>query len=249
MDRPELLKRKRRKKQHQPNKIIILILIFGVFFGLYVLSSYFNNLPHNYCKTNPDKCVCEGGSQWYTCGGVDGRCNIPSSCDKFRKKTPAELDIDDCNNAPSEKCKCSHMQLYIKPNEINLPDRNQCSGDAEACFRDGYTLPIPCQKFLPKTECEKGNPNYIEKLVDFEAIDTSVTPHKECILLDNSCVSAVRECREKTEVEKLMDKDCDELFNSVISKCDINVFLAFYPKKERDCSNYKQAWRQKRCSI
>lgn len=178
---------------------------------------------------------------------------------ELRKKTQPELDINDCNNNPNDgKCKCEEYSITASCKEI-CPKQcgdNQCiyeikhgecsRGIIAQCNEDMNTKWAnfdDCLKSYPKTECEKGNSNYIERLVDFEVIDTSVTPHKKCILLDNNCVSAVRECQEKTEVEKLMDKDCDEL------AMEFDIHSCKLSKQSTDCGIIKQAWRQKKCQI
>ncbi len=51
-------------------------------------------------------------------------------------------------------------------------------------------------------------------------------------------------CREKTEVEKLMDKDCKNLFDEIIKwNCKSEGLIS------KECAERKQAWRLKGCKI
>ena len=181
------------------------------------------------CNNNPredEKCMCEDFEE-----NQYLKCSTTISCiglinEKNRNKWNTEETIvylttlglskpleffSDCTNA-----------VVNKPIPITM---DMCK----------YINKSQCIKSHPKTECEKENYNYIEELVDYEIIDTSTTPHKECILLDGDCVAAIKNCRQKTEVEK---KDCDWIFNTMRTTITIDYL-----------EELKQAWRQKGCSI
>ncbi|MEK6819188.1 MAG: hypothetical protein AABY10_04630, partial [Nanoarchaeota archaeon] len=87
-----------------------------------------------------------------------------------------------------------------------------------------------------KNECEKGNINWIE-----ENIISCCDGINRCNIDINNplCFESKTICREKTEVEKLMDNDCEEL----------TYFLLNSLKKESIRKDYLKAFMQKGCQI
>lgn len=143
-----------------------------------------DNFIKNYNKRYPTDIVRIWESERYD--GVEFEY-----CDgQFRKKTQSELDIDDCNSNPreDEKCKCeknltilseANYTLFDKSNNITfiLGLRSNKYGQG---FSDNQILKFTnnsisiiktefiissqeCIKSRPKTECEKGNPDWVEE--------------------------------------------------------------------------------------
>jgi len=114
-----------------------------------------------------------------------------------------------------------------------------------------------------KNECEKGNPDWVEeqKLVDClewenereykrQQPDTYRIYGLPCKVQKFETI-----CREKTEVEKLMDKDCEDISQRMDdTPCHFSIKysnsygILNFPQPQR-CINLKQAWRQKGCPI
>lgn len=192
-----------------------------------------------------------------------------------RDKTPQELEIDYCNENPddSERCFCEEWKkrkCLIQANytlgklnwTIEVPFDNHCfeitetEGKTIVWIRgetigvEPYEISIKkinlyCIKVRPKTECEKGNPDFVEETIKEKVptcYDIYSCTSKEgyqymmefigdfnknrieqaggtCIFKREGCeffeFKEKTICREKTEVEKLMDKDCDWLFDRI----------------------------------
>ncbi len=96
--------------------------------------------------------------------------------------------------------------------------------------------------FLTKTECEKENPDFIEEIT-FREICMDVRNYLTGKTY-NRCVDVNETtCREKTEVEKLEDKSCDELFKEYRDcasdkSCNIEQFITII-----------ETWNEKECQI
>src|SRR3990167_10628619 len=97
--------------------------------------------------------------------------NYPSieECSKFRKKTSEELAIDDCNANPreDENCKC----LEEKPLTFESAGYScfEIQWDADHYWKESCEIELQqelirkeCTSSRPKTECEKGNPDWVE---------------------------------------------------------------------------------------
>lgn len=103
-----------------------------------------------------------------------------------------------------------------------------------------------------KNECEKGNPNWIN-----EELITCCDGIHPCVIDINNplCFETKTICREKTNVEKLMDKDCWWLqgeTNSIEQKlkwCDMVGISCDEIIINQYLQDLKQAWRQKECKI
>lgn len=165
-----------------------------------------------------------------------------------------------CRQNP-DKCVCEYtttqgIQIPAKTElcdgrggDYNFRKKTQAELDTGDCQNFGRER---CIKSLPKTECKKGNPDWIEEI----ECDGSWYRNKEtkicCLNNDDSKCSKKNIktiCREKTEAEKLMDKDCDELFSRILFKCSLDDLFSYHKNNMRDCQNYRQVWRQKGCSI
>lgn len=135
-----------------------------------------------------------------------------------------------------------------------------------------------CTKARPKTPCEKGNPDFVEETINvaqcpegygttrfFNAtpegkmIAGSMTIFCRKLFVRNTNYTRLEPeyktiCREKNPVEKLMEKDCDWLFDT-ISKERIDCFKLLGRWQRRlfcDVEKYqdlKTAWRNKECEI
>lgn len=154
------------EKHHILTISLVVILIVG-------LAIYLKYTPKYWCKQNPDKCVCE-----YT---TTQEIQIPAKtelCDgrggdyKFRKKTQAELDFDDCQNNPREDdlCKCEEYDEDIadlRDVEINETKAKDMNIDLEETslsecfeFKICYIPHNICLKSRPKTEFELNPDRY-----------------------------------------------------------------------------------------
>ena len=152
-------------KQNFPEIILIfLILIFASVGFLYSKSDKY------FCSHNPDKCVEE---TWVKCSnGTKIRALEMNQdfCDnydatiypKFRKKTQDELLIDDCNKNPRDDkdCKCgeiiSGMEVYVRDGTLFGIGYPLYANDTLEIY-----LKSKCLKSRPKTECERGNPDWV----------------------------------------------------------------------------------------
>ena len=173
--------------------ILLLLIVIGAlaYFGVLRPDHY----PSMYCPNNPDKCVCEKCETPFTGDGIYvikeeyPKCNgYNTKCTQFRKKTQAEIDIDDCNNNPNDNQKCTcesykeefrfvYNQIILKEKNIKQEDfdnityiylgmRVDCSRNwTEDCFVY-ETSNVDCEAARPKTECEKGNTNYIQQTIN-----------------------------------------------------------------------------------
>jgi len=101
-----------------------------------------------------------------------------------------------------------------------------------------------CLKARPKNPCELGDNNFVEE-DKFEF-------HNQTIRFeDNGSITYHRNrkewtiCREKTEVEKLKDKSCDEIYR----KYDARGCHPAAKVIGEKCQNYKQSWKEKECEI
>jgi len=95
-----------------------------------------------------------------------------------------------------------------------------------------------------KNECEKGNPNFISKLINCSKEYTFCDE-------DTSLINGKTICREKTDVEKLMDRDCDWLKLN-IKFCELRDRLCPIGYKKNiftTYSNLNKAFRNKECAI
>lgn len=181
------------------------IFFLGLFVLLFVLLVVTDN--KSYCQTNPDKCIFEptplfldnsknsyfqpiGITHQEWCANYyikvlsdySGNKSIIKELCQIRKKTMAELDIDDCNSNPREDalCKCeegynfkitSPESCIIEEQHINCKKINDhnitcfwekpiiCTDFSD--YLNKNTTINKCLKSRPKTECEKGNPEWV----------------------------------------------------------------------------------------
>lgn len=294
-------------------KIVIFTILLTFIWGSFIYSKSTSYI----CSKNPEKCGCETPLERF-CDFYGNDCSDKYTSN-FRKKTQAEINIDDCNDNPREDdlCKCeeysepryNYTSIKLKSGEVVKSSATMCSqDDLEESRKNGYEIEFinttSCIKSRPKTECEKGNPDWVEEKIYEEKI--KIIPNKSeivdlpefnsiqkifgleicaenntiqlqsCIPLSDgfeivgkSC--SVRNltycskrygviynktqihkeiiCREKTEVEKLMDKDCEQL-QLEITHCYTlerarNVQMCYLDYFD----NLKRAWRQKECQI
>jgi len=147
-------------------------------------------------------------------------------CLKFRKKTQDELLIDDCNSNPREdgKCKCEKFDFKEEINiaTFRLENISISTKIPKGCFFDrlptincnrgfddenftcdllNYKIicgnPNPdCLKSRPKTECEKGNPDWVEEtkcIQNKEFLENYTTKELKCPeVIDNPTDIAVQ---------------------------------------------------------
>lgn len=215
-----------------PKLLIILVIIIVSFsFGCYLHNKLFN-------KFNPDKDVClqyEGmivglvkNSNILICNrpypkknDIIDRVNNPNlnigdgcgECKEWRPKTYCELN-------PNDETKCTCDENWRKAwDEDGCKNINSFNFDLCTSFYQDK-----CIKAHEKTECEKGNPNYIkidECIVDKEFYPTNSyayfledTPlckndntFEECCVKTLNGEIKVRECRKKT----IYDYSCKDL--------------------------------------
>ena len=193
--------------------ILVILAAIGTlaYFGILSPEKF---VPINsYCKSNPDKCVCEKviyeafvnvDLESKTADIPDGGIKSTEICLQFRKKTQAELDIDNCNSNPREDDLCTCEELS-SPNNYNLigtfdeiapiaeswlrysayPEERTCNTNQS--YNNNEIIQVQCSqkgdciKSRPKTKCEKGNQKFIQE-TNIAEVDTSITPHLECKL-------------------------------------------------------------------
>src|SRR3990167_9488412 len=112
---------KQNKKQNLELYFIMSLIMIIILLGLFVLERWASSDEY-FCFKNPDKCVYEPTQKFLDfaskqqerhntpkeyCANLFESDNKDNYC-KLRKKTQAELQIDDCNNNPrdDELCKC-----------------------------------------------------------------------------------------------------------------------------------------------
>ena len=156
----------------------LFIFIVLTFF----LYNFFNSDKY-FCSQNPDKCVCEEYKMSWDFKGERYTDYIPFEyleinkkerrdqdvefiCSKFRKKTQAELDIDDCNNNPREDelCKCEEYKNYNQTGTWQSCNEYICIKGI-SFYENGQhkqikNMNIPCLKSQPKTEFELNPEQY-----------------------------------------------------------------------------------------
>jgi len=180
------------KKQNRIKTQLPIVVLIILLLGLFALSSWLNTDKY-FCPKNPDKCVIE-----FICEYEDEDRNCFGLKEYPRKKTPKELLIEDCNNNPreDEKCKCEEefvcytqalfqcedftIGLNVQKGETCIPEYK-----IEGCmFIQGAYKTRECFKSRPKTECEKGNPRWVEEKI--KGITTSLCDErgKNCQILD-----------------------------------------------------------------
>lgn len=203
----------------------------------------------------------------------------------YSNKTQAELDIDDCNSNPRDDndCKCEekskifrgwvskdsqkaweHWNYTCYPSDTPAIKNNETI-EMINCFEED------CLKSRPKTECEKGNPDWVEgyKLFDNhgkykhfvtkrevteEEVKKYIKDNQDIILLDYQTI-----CREKIDVEKysslisIDDMSCEKITKLLKKKYLVGRILGCdrYPldADKAYCNALKQAWSQKGCQI
>ena len=158
----------------------------------------------------------------------------------------------------------------LHPNDYVVETKQVCVEESDDFFTAVYYSDTKESKYVNrclryenqttyrlKNECEKGNKDWIE-----ENIISCCDGINQCNIDINNplCLENKTICREKTEAEKLMDKDCDHLLytiNSYSSKHDFSLcddkqyFFKLQPNKNT-CSIYfnaRQAFREKGCQI
>lgn len=192
----------------------MFIIIVAIIITSIVIVGMWKTSTSYFCSHNPDKCVCEeqitkynpfSGAKYSVFkhtetiispfeipyySGIRYDHNYKNWCSKFRLKTPSELLIDDCNSNPREddKCKCE---------EYPEVTGSWSSCDGTRCYA-GYSIgkgnqtqhisKLLCIKSRPKTECEKGNPDWVEKIQCKTPIQNTE------ICFENQTI-----CREKTK--------------------------------------------------
>ena len=183
--------------------MVLMFVAFSIIYGIY------HNSASYICSKSPEKCVCgEEGSYTEMSAfesdlpkiekklGQDWDCRYfkqkvkCNHCLKFRLKTQAELDIDDCNSNPREDeiCKCEGYQdserLAGIFNQIRLKEKNisietfkyvtysymnnfrvECRNPPiQDCFiYEITTKDAFCLKSRPKTDYEK-HPDYVAEI-------------------------------------------------------------------------------------
>lgn len=118
-----------------------------------------------------------------------------------------------------------------------------------------------CLKARPKTECEKGDENWVEHEIlqhdclEWEQNFTCIGINGfevcsiDCIKYSDGTIEKM--CREKTEVEKLMNKDCDYLLNGLsteIQQCRVKIQI-MTGCDYNYLKNLKSAFKQKGCKL
>jgi len=166
-------------KQECPNSKYGFILLGIILFAmLRMWNPLENEYIKNFCQSNPDQCVCEyynEDSGARTNARTDF-CDETSSLYHLRKKTAEELAIDDCNANPreDEQCMCLNNsspnfegwfsegdEEYWKQRKLECFSSNNVNVRGELMF--SCYLRVECLSSHPKTECEKGNPDWVEE--------------------------------------------------------------------------------------
>ena len=162
---------------------------------------------------------------------------------------------------------CTSSIPKLKPIEINLKEE-RCVGWTNETYKDKedeYVLcsnlgkwceiePNPeycmwydsqcCTKKETLSPCQRGDENWVEaKLTNEELLDCALEDDNAWKPQSMEDCRKITTCRPKTDVEKLMDKDCDWLFGA-ISKESHHISLEPY-----GFQNLKTAWRAKECEI
>jgi len=230
------------KNEHKSDKWAMLMVI-----GLSITISLGIILIDNRAKAhfafNPDLQYCTGWDKSDICTGYgkfDNQGDM-SCCTSFRDKTPEELAIDHCNDNPdSEDCFCEIKRNLTEVScDVTITISINLSEPEQQYMETGNIIE-KCIKARPKTECEKGNPDFT-----FFDIDEQVRSNVKYLAGTN--------CREKTEIEKELGKlDFDKILKE--SECKnliFSVILCLYKdsRLELYCDDIREAWREKNCSI
>lgn len=235
--------------------VVLLLFIWGVFVYSNTNSYICSHAPEKCVCEGIVKCSQDQSGTIWVYGhteeinklGIFHKCKNAlkvgqqEACSKLRLKTPSELLIDDCNNNQREdgKCKCleksnSEFKGWISEEYqdkwensghvcVPSPNKNTDGEDMVSC----YTKKI-CIKSRPKTECEKGNLDWVEEICYFNA-----TSDKLCLSKEQQIYTDVHDyighktiCREKTKEEL---KSSEKLINYsgygriIISRTDNSI--------------------------
>ena len=127
-------------------------------------------------------------------------------------------------------CKFSLMEIY---NPITEPHKNDWQ-NGTIINQTTYRLKNECENSDWIEECDLPKGCYINQSF-IGSCDGYTSSHIQCVKTI---------CREKTDVEKLMDKDCDELNGLIILE---ENWIGVISPSGFDLKDIKQAWRQKGC--
>ena len=187
----------------------------------------------------------------------DDLCKCEETKDNLDKPTHGYACPNSCEEITIKECKIHGLYYYNQ--EINFEGRiiykdlcelNSIPSDLRITQAKNITMEIVklnitnceqcwkyeqiCIKSRPKTECEKGNPEWVEEN-KIDKIDTSITPHHECNLQKGWFCPAIG----------IVNLPCDNNSGKCYLPSGLNYVGCSY--EEEACIS-KQAWRQKGCS-
>ena len=166
---------------------ILIILV-----AIVVLIVFNQPAEKDFCDENQEECVC---AKTVFCSYKSGECNnknifefpdVYEKCIKYRPKTDFEKETEYCNQYPDDKkCYCEEYKTRINQITDRIPV-DKIRGDVccenlvtkkegktfvyDNCryCQENFTYMIEervCSRARPKTECEKGDPDFYEKSV------------------------------------------------------------------------------------
>ena len=226
------------------------------------------------CNDNPredDLCSCQEYKTELSCGGypVSKTLNFKTQ-EELNEYVDSSMSRNDvCRFYPSRVLYYLKVKDYIKG--FNKQEKDYMDGYglnytiiniiatndyAPQEFRTKY-----CTSSTPKTPCQRGNEDWVEERTQvFDCIEWEENFTCESIgnieWCSKSCLKEINSinkttCRPKTEVEKLMDKDCDWLLQEMINSCG-----QYKGETRTVCKEEKQyyldlktSWRNKECVI
>lgn len=169
------------EKCDKPIQLVLVTIIIVIMFTLLIrgIVYYFNEDFWCSFETNKDKCVCvEPIYECYQSLSFDPdipskvKClETPIGCKTYRKATSQELEIKYCEKNPddSERCECEEERVVFESN-VSLGSSIPIIAKANYTVihyidNNSHYLKItkPCTKARPKTECEKGNLDWVEE--------------------------------------------------------------------------------------
>jgi len=166
-------------------------------------------------------------NQSYTCN-PNGICNIPYYLTIGGTTYLDSIMLGGSTRPFNLSIGCTQATPIPKPIEINLEEERcveHINGTINTKYGEVYcsklhlsgAVQVPinqnaydkycCTKKEELNECEKGNPDFVEEV----ETDCGTFRKDQWELNTSQCLNPITTCREKTKLEKLKDKSCDEL--------------------------------------
>lgn len=223
-------------------------------------------LETDYCNNNPDdneRCNCQEYEQETWWDFKPYFANSREEMDLFLKEKGSNISLQGwsylfVSNDGENFIETDFSDIFLDDDQIKGFKIKRIYFDVEEkVIRQG-----DCIKAIPKTECEKGNKDYIftcPNNCERGYVTMKESDVCKCNILrsdDSTQQFIIKDfiCRPKTEVEKLMDMDCIDLFKLIIGCDGLYEAKGFLIVPDNFCEkesyeNLKQAYRNKECSI